>query len=514
MKQSVRRRLDAKKRKRQRRIREQKLRQRSPQLATPKTKLEISDKINAVSCGGIAVVQQLVRQIGLARTINRFCPIFKLHMPYTEADHVLNVAFNMFAGGTCLEHLELRRNDDAYLNMLGAERIPDPTTAGDFCRRFSPTAVDRLMDAINESRLNVWQQQPDNFFDLATIEADGTMIETKGEKKEGLGMNYKGQWGYQALAITLAETREQLFLKNRPGSRPSHEGAAHYLDKSVELCHRAGFRQIRLRGDTDFSQTTHLDRWDNDGVEFVFGYDAAPNLVQIAEKLGDSAWEPLTRKPKYETETGRQRARRENHKEAFVVAREYKNQILEDEEVAEFSYSPTACQRSYRMIVLRKTIKVMKGQRLLFREPKYFFFITNLPRRSMSTKKIVAQSNARCDQENIFAQGKDMGALAVPLHDVTSNWAYMVMAMLAWNLKCWLSLSLKLAGNAAARAKRLEQKTRLLRMDFSTFRQQLILVPSQILQSGRALVCRLLQWTPATEIIFHLHSAVSQPLRH
>ena len=276
---------------------------------------------------------------------------------------------------------------------------------------------------------------------MATIEADGTMIETKGQKKEGLGMNYKGQWGYQALAITLAETREQLFLKNRPGSRPSHEGAAHYLDKSVELCHRAGFRQIRLRGDTDFSQTTHLDRWDNDGVEFVFGYDAAPNLVQIAEKLGDSAWEPLTRKPKYETKTGTTRARRENHKEAFVVAREYKNQILEDEEVAEFSYSPTACQRSYRMIVLRKTIKVMKGQRLLFREPKYFFFITNLPRRSMSTKKIVAQSNARCDQENIFAQGKDMGALAVPLHDVTSNWAYMVMAMLAWNLKCWLSLS-------------------------------------------------------------------------
>jgi hypothetical protein len=514
VKHSVRRRLDAKKRKWQRRIREQKLRQRSPQLATPKTKLEISDKINAVSCGGIAVVQQLVRQIGLARTINKFCPIFKLHMPYTEADHVLNVAFNMFAGGTCLEHLELRRNDDAYLNMLGAERIPDPTTAGDFCRRFSPIAVDRLMDAINESRLKVWQQQPDNFFDLATIEADGTMIETKGQKKEGIGMNHKGQWGYQALAITLAETREQLFLKNRPGNRPSHEGAAHYLDKSVELCRGAGFRRIRLRGDTDFSQTTHLDRWHNDRVEFVFGYDAAKNLVKIAENLDGSAWKRLERKPKHENKTGQKRARRENHKEAFVVAREYENQILEEEEVAEFSYRPTACRRSYRMIVLRKTIRVEKGQQFLFHKPKYFFFITNLPKRAMSAKKIVAQSNARCDQENIFAQGKDMGALAVPLHDVTSNWAYMVMAMLAWNLKCWLSLSLKLAGNAAARAKRSEQKKRLLSMDFSTFRQQLICVPTQILRRGRELVCRLLQWTPSTEIIFRLHSAVSLPLRH
>ena len=58
----------------------------------------------------LALVQQMVRQVGLAESINRNCPIFKLHMPSTEADHVINIAFNMFAGGTCLEHLELRRS--------------------------------------------------------------------------------------------------------------------------------------------------------------------------------------------------------------------------------------------------------------------------------------------------------------------------------------------------------------------------------------------------------------------
>lgn len=175
-------------------------------LACPKTTFELSDKINAVNCGGLAVVQQLVRQIGLAESINGRCPNFKFHMPYTEADHVLNIAFNIFAGGTCLEHLELRRNDEAYLNLLGAQRIPDSTTAGDFCRRFSPSAADGLMDAINESRIKVWQQQPDSFFDLATIEGDGTMIETKGEKKEGIGLNHKRQWGYQTSAITRANS--------------------------------------------------------------------------------------------------------------------------------------------------------------------------------------------------------------------------------------------------------------------------------------------------------------------
>ena len=203
-----------------------------------------------------------------------------------------------------------------------------------------------------------------------------------------------------------------------------------------------------------------------------------------------------------------------NFKEEFVVEKEYHNQILEDEDVAEFSYRPTKCKQSYRMVVLRKTIRVMEGQKFLFHEPKYFFYITNLPQQSMPAKRIVGESNLRCDQENIFAQGKAMGALAAPLHDLVSNWAYMVMAMLAWNMKCWLSLSLKLAGNGAAREKRAAEKKRLLRMDFSTFCQELIQVPTQILRQGGQLICRLLQWTPSTELIFQLHDSVSLPLRH
>ncbi|MCK5845253.1 MAG: transposase [Victivallales bacterium] len=271
---------------------------------------------------------------------------------------------------------------------------------------------------------------------------------------------------------------------------------------------------MRLRGDTDFSQTTHLDRWHDDGVEFVFGYDAMTNLVKIAENIDDSAWKPLKRKAKYGNKSGQTRAKRPNFKEEFVVEKEYQNQILEDEEVAEFEYSPTACKRSYRLVVVRKTIRMMQGQQFLFHQPRYFFYITNLSKRSMSAARIVAESNSRCDQENILAQGKAMGALAAPLHDLTSNWAYMVIGMLAWNLKCWLSLSLKEAGNATAREKRREQKRKLLRMDFTTFRQQLIQIPTQVLTSGRQLICRLLTWTPAVEVMFLLHESTNLPLRH
>ena len=481
----------------------------SPMIAPPAIQYELADRVQAMNAGGLGVVQQMVKQLNLAETINRNCPIFKMHLPYSEADHVLNIAYNLLAGGTCIEHLELRRKDDAYLNALGAERIPDPTTAGDFCRRFSKWDVFALMESFHEARLKVWKQQPDSFFDMAVIEADGTMVETTGERKEGISMNYENKWGYHPLVMTLANTREVLYVQNRPGNRPSHEGAFVYFDRAIELCRRAGFRTIRMRGDTDFSQTRYLDGWHDDGVQFVFGMDSMPNLVELADNLPKSAWKVLHRKQRT---SEKPRARRPNTKEQVVVEKEYTNKRLEKEFVAEFDYSPGKCKHTYRMVVLRKQVAVTKGEQHLFDTSPYFFYITNITSDELSAEQIVGESNQRCDQENIISQAKQMGALSAPLHTLTSNWAYMVMATLAWNLKAWLALSLKESGPPKAKAKRRAEKHRLLRMDFSTFRQTLIMVPTQIIRSARRLIYRLLAWSPSLETLFRLHDCVSQPL--
>ncbi len=512
MKQSVRNRLKSRQRRVARRIDRANWNGQSPMLATPAVQLELAERTQALSAGGIGVVQQLVRQLDVAGSINRLCPVLRLHLPYSEADHVLNIAFNLLAGGSCLEHLELRRNDEAYLDALGAQRIPDPTTAGDFCRRFSKLDVFALQEAFHEPRLKVWQLQPNAFFEQAIIEADGTMVETYGEKKAGIGMNYKGQWGYHPLVVTLANTREVLYLANRSGNRPSHENAAVYLDRSIALCRRAGFRRVLLRGDTDFSQTTQLDRWHSDNVEFVFGMDAMPNLVELAENLPESAWQPLQRSAKTPGTTSQTRAKRPGYKEQFVIEKKYQNKRLEQEFVAEFDYQPAACCRAYRLVVLKKQVSVSRGQRKLFDETPYFFFITNLPQKSSPARSIVKQSNARCDQENIIAQLKDMAALSAPLHDLASNEAYMVMATLAWNLKSWLGLSITETGPPVAKEKRKADKHRLVRMDFRTFRQSLIQIPAQIINSGRRLIYRLLTWTPAVETLFRVHECVSRPL--
>ena len=152
---------------------------------------EISERTRAVPSGGVGLMQSLAHAVGLDEEIDKRVHLLKLHAPYHESDHVLNIAFNTLAGGENLEHLELLRNDENYLDMLGARRIPDPTTAGDFCRRFeSPSQVHALQNAVNESRLRVWSLQQDTFFDHAIVDVDGTIIEAS-DCTEGADFNHK-----------------------------------------------------------------------------------------------------------------------------------------------------------------------------------------------------------------------------------------------------------------------------------------------------------------------------------
>lgn len=476
-------------------------------------KYELSEKQQAVHCGGLGIVMQLVKQLDLRRHINQLAPVLKLHAPYDETDHILNIAFNLLAGGSCLDHLELRRNDEAYLDALQVSRIPDPTTAGDFCRRFGVEQILLVMAAINRARQKVWQQQPDSFFDCATIEADGTMVETSGEKKEGIGINYKGQWGYHPLIVSLAETRELLYLHNRSGNRPSHEDAAFYLDLAINQCRKAGFRRIRLRGDTDFSQTKHLDGWDDQGVEFIFGYDASSGLVGKAENLAKSAWKQLDRSsPKNNS----RRAKRANFKEQIVVENEYRNLKLVKESCAEFDYQPTACNRSYRMVVVRKEIQCSQGQQRLFEddEVRYFFYITNAAEQELTTRQVIASANQRCDQENTIAQLNACHAMAAPLDNLHSNWAYMVFASLAWTLKQWSGMMVRVTGNPSQRTKQKQVRQRVIRMEFATYLNSLMLIPAQVIRSARQAVFRLLTYRPSVDYLMMLHDHIARPLRH
>ena len=470
---------------------------------------ELGDRICATAHGGIGAIHLMVKKLGLDEAINELLGILKLHFPYHDSDHVLNIAYNLLAGGTCLEHLEYLRCDEGYLNALGARRVPDPTTAGDFCRRFDMGHIFRLQAIINRIRLKVWRFQPESFFAEAIIEADGTMVETTGECKQGMDINYKGKWGYHPLVMSLANTGEPLFIVNRSGNRPSHEHAFWYFDQIIALCLEAGFKKIRLRGDTDFTQTEHLDRWDERGVTFVFGIDAMDNLYVIAGDLPPEAWKTLVRREKYPVKTER-RGRRENFKQQVVEEREFEDQRLVKEHVAEFRYRPTKCERDYRVVVVWKDIDVYKGQKFLFDKEICFFYITNDEEKT--AEEIVLDANQRCNQENLHAQLKgDVRSLKAPVDNLVSNWAYMVMGSLAWSLKAWAALLLPESGRW--KEKHREEKQKLLRMDFSTFRAAMMRIPTQIVTTGRRIIYRLLAWNPWQHVFFRLLDQLAQPLR-
>jgi hypothetical protein len=473
-----------------------------PMLRPVNLQYEIAERSRGMTHGGIGSMLLLVRNLGLPAAIDRRLHLLKVHLPYHESDHVLNLAFNALCDATCLEDLELRRQDEVYLDAIGARRIPDPTTAGDFCRRFQPHDVQTLLDVFNETRLKAWAGQPAAFFDEARIDMDGTLVPTGGECKQGMDIAYNGVWGYHPLVVSLANTGEVLSIVNRSGNRPSHEGAAEEVDRALAVCCRGGFRRVLLRGDTDFTQTAHLDRWGQDPrVRFIFGADCTAALAYEADFLPNQAWKTLDRPARYAVKT-QPRAKPEKVKQQIVVQRGFKNIRLIGEELAEFDYQPVACHKAYRMIVVKKWLDVTQGQSLLFQDYRYFFYLTN--DRTSSATEIVWLANDRCDQENLHAQLKGaVRAVHAPLDNLVSNWAYMVMTSLAWNLKAWWALHLP-AGEGPRGQQQRADKQRVLGMEFKTFLNAFMRLPCQIVKTGRRLIYRLLGWNPWLGVFFRL----------
>lgn len=470
-----------------------------PMFGSGRIHYEVGANTEAMNFGGIAPVHRLVTKLGLRSAIDSSLELLKVHLPYHESDHVLNMAYNVLCGGTRLEDIERLRHDVAYMKALGADLIPDPTTAGDFNRRFTEADVETLMAAINTVRPKLWQGRGAELLGPVTyMDVDGTIAPTYGEYKAGMDISYKGIWGYAPLIISVANTKEVMFLVNRPGNAPSHQDAAGWIDKAIAQLEPYAPR-ICMRGDTDFSLTAHFDRW-AEKVDFIFGMDSTPTLRAHAEALGEARWSRLERRPTYETLTGESRTRyQRNEKERIVKEREYLNLHLNYEDVAEFEYRPGKCARPYRVVALRKNISKMKGENVLLDEIRYFFYITT--RRDLTADEIVHCANQRCDQENVIEQLKNgVNAMRLPLYDLVSNWAYMVIATLAWNIKSWFAMMMHLKSD----------RDTYIRMEFRRFINSIILIPCQVMRRARSIVIRIIGYQPTLDRLFSAWNTIER----
>jgi hypothetical protein len=470
-----------------------------PMFGSGKIHYEVGANIEAMSYGGIAPVHRLLTKLGLPDRINSDLKLLKRHLPYHESDHVLNMAYNVLCGGTRLEDIERLRHDTAYMNALGADLIPDPTTAGDFTRRFEEEDVETLMETINSVRPQLWNGRAAELLGPVTyLDVDGTIAPTYGECKAGMDISYKGIWGYSPLIVSVANTKEVLYVVNRPGNAASNLNAATWIDKAIALL-TPHTQRICLRGDTAYSLTENFDRW-SESIDFVLGMSCNAKIQSCAEALPEEAWSRLERKPDYETLTEESRTRHQsNEKERIVKEREYLNLRLNHEDIAEFNYQPGKCAQPYRVVALRKNISKMKGEDTLIDEIRYFFYITT--RRDLTATEIVYCANERCDQENIIEQLKNgVNAMRMPLYDLVSNWAYMVIAALAWNIKSWFAMMMHLKADRQI----------YINMEFRRFFNSLILIPCHVIRRARGIVVRIIGYKPTLDRLFSAWNTIEQ----
>ena len=271
-------------------------------------------------------MHRLVTKLGLPKRIDASLSLLKVHLPYHESDHVLNIAYNVLCGGTRLEDIERLRTDGAYMNALGAQLIPDPTTAGDFCRRFSERDIVELMACINAVRSSLWASRGRKLLgDITYIDVDAQTCRRMASARRVWTSLTRASL---PSAGDLTGQHEGSALPGQPTGECAQPHRCGTLDRRGHRPGAAPRQGICVRGDTDFFLTRHLDRWAK-SVDFIFGMDANAAMRSRAEALDEAQWQPLQRKPRYHTVTDQKRKRNQPHeKQRIVDKRAYANLVL------------------------------------------------------------------------------------------------------------------------------------------------------------------------------------------
>lgn len=448
---------------------------RGRQFRHPRLLVE-SEPNDTTAYGGVALATALVRSLGLTSKLDQSLDLLKGHRPYTESDHVLTHVYNLFAGGTCIEDISNLQCSEAVRRMLGTSRVPDPTTAGDFLRRFSAQDLEHLDQVIDRAQAEVWRRCHGRKQKLALVDLDSHVKPIYGNQKEGADITYKGSFGYHPLAITLSGTQECLRLINRPGNVVSSDGASQALEQVFPLL-LSRFQRVIVRGDSAFAKQPLYEVCEAHGQFFAFVSPAHTNFESIAETIPQKAWKPFrpsatSRKRK----TTQRRKRRRNLRRKTVRTRGKRDLKLEKQWLAETEYRPARSARTYRLIIRRQRIEeANQGQ--LFELWRYRYVITNVPK-SYSAEEAVGLTYQRCDQENIIEQLQNgVAAMRMPTGSFLANSAFLVIARLAHNLKSWLA--------------QLALPQEVMRWEWKRFRYAFVYVAARVIHRARQTIVRI-----------------------
>lgn len=443
---------------------------RSPRL---QARLEPSE---STALGGLALAVGLMSRLRVAQSIDERVSLLHSRRPYHESDHVLIHVYNLFVGGSAIEDIADLQQSEPVRRMLGASRIPDPSTAGDFLRRFDRKSLAALDGAIDEAQERVWKRRyGSRKCALGIVDLDSHVRHVYGNQKEGADFTYKGGYGYHPLVISLAETQECLRLVNRSGNTTSAEGAAQELAGLVPLLTRR-FEKVLVRGDSAFARQDIFDVCDANGLHFAMVSGAQQNFAALAEGLDERCWRPFRGTEETSTHERKTRRRGRNLRRLRARRRGKRDLKLEKQWLAEIDYTPARSNKAYRLIIRKQRIEECE-QGELFELWRYRYVLTNLPR-SVFTEEVVRQTYRRCDQENVIEQLQSgVAALRMPTGGFLANYAHLVCARLAHNIKSWLAM--------------LALPSEVMRWEWKRFRKAFVYVAASVVRSARQNILRL-----------------------
>jgi len=434
------------------------------------------ESTTSTAYGGLALAAQLISKLKAGQAIDGRLSLLRSHRPFHESDHVLTHVYNLFVGGSAIEDIADLQQSEPVRRILGASRIPDPTTSGDFLRRFDAAAVAELDRAIDEIHVRAWRSAyGKRRRKRGVVDLDSHVRHVYGDQKEGADFTYKGGFGYHPLVISLAETQECLRLVNRPGNAPSAEGAAAHLQGLVTLL-KSRFKTVLVRGDSAFARQDLFDVCDEHGLHFAMVSPAHTNFEELSDSIEERRWRPFRAHGEQSASKVRRRRRGVNRRRRTARRRGKRDLKLERQWISELDYRPARSERTYRLIVRRQRIEE-SNQGELFELWRYRYVITNLPK-STPADQVMRETYRRCDQENVIEQLQGgIAAMRMPTGSLLANHAFLVCARLAQNLKAWLAM--------------LALSTEVMRWEWKRFRKAFVYVAARVVLTARTHVLRL-----------------------
>jgi hypothetical protein len=446
-------------------------------LRHPKLQMS-SEPSDTTPYGGLALAASLVRSLGIAPDLNRELSLLASHRPFYESDHVLTHVYNLYAGGTCIEDIADLQTSEPVRRMLGADRIPDPTTAGDFLRRFDADSLKALDQVIDRAQEKIWKRRyGKRKAARAIVDLDSCVRPVYGDQKEGTDFTYKGSFGYHPLVISLAGTLECLRLVNRSGNTTSADGSEAHLRELFPMLGRR-FKQVIVRGDSAFAKQAIFDACEEAGHSFAVVSPQQQNFASLFEALPGERWKPFRQREQSEDRPSKRRKRGPNRRRARARSRNKRDLQLKKQWITEIPYRPERSDRTYRLIARYQEIEEHE-QGHLFMLTRFRYVLSNLPP-SVSTEEVMDLTYQRCDQENLIEQLQNgVAGMRMPTGGMLSNAAFGTCARLAHNLKPWLA--------------QLALPTETMRWEWKRFRRAFVYCAARVVHTGRQVHVRFAQ---------------------